>query len=98
MDISYTLQDIIFEWDEAKADSNFQKHKVSFEMSCEIFFDPFLQSKEAEFIDEEWREVIVRATGTLRLPYVAYTLRDDRIRIISARNVSKKERNEYENQ
>ncbi|MCD9187914.1 MAG: BrnT family toxin [Pyrinomonadaceae bacterium] len=98
MDISYTLQDIRFEWDETKADSNIEKHKVSFETSCEVFFDPFLQSKEVELIDNELREVIVGATENLRLLYVAYTLRDDKIRIISARNVTKKERNEYENQ
>ncbi len=98
MDISYTLQGIHFEWDEAKAVSNSQKHKISFEMSCEIFFDPFLQSKDAEFIDNEWREVVIGATEKLRLLYVPYILRDDKIRIISVRNVTKKERNDYENQ
>lgn len=97
MDISYTLQDISFEWDEAKAVSNFSKHKVSFETACEVFFDPFLQGKDAEFIDDEWREVVIGADKNLRLFYVAYTLRDDKFRIISARNVTKKERNDYEN-
>ena len=97
MNISYTLQDISFEWDEAKAAANFSKHKVSFETACEVFFDPFLQSKVAEFIDEEWREVVIGATENLRLFYVAYTLRDDKFRIVSARNVTKKERNDYEN-
>lgn len=98
MDISYTLQDIIFEWDEAKADSNIEKHNVSFETACEVFFDPFLQSKDVELIDNELREIVVGTTKNLRLLYVAYTLREDKIRIISARNVTKKERIEYENQ
>lgn len=98
MDFSYTLEEIHFEWDETKADSNIEKHKVSFETACEVFLDPFLQSKEVELIDDELREVVVGATETLRLLYVAYTLRDDKIRIISARNITKKERIEYENQ
>ena len=97
MDIRYTLQDISFEGDEAKAVSNFSKHKVSFETACEVFFDPFLQSKDVEFIDKEWREIVIGAAENLRLIYVAYTLRDDKFRIISARNVTKKERNDYEN-
>ena len=98
MNIGYNLQDINFEWDEMKADSNIQKHKVSFEAACEVFFDPFVQSRNAEFIDDEWRETIVGATENMRLLYVAYTLRDDKIRLISARNITKPERNEYENQ
>jgi uncharacterized protein len=69
MDINYTLQDISFEWDEAKAASNFSKHKVSFETACEVFFDPFLQSKDAEFIDKEWREAVVGAAESLHLLY-----------------------------
>ncbi len=97
MDISYTLQDIHFEWDETKAVSNFQKHQISFEAACEVFFDPFLQSKNVEFIDNEWREIVIGATGNVRLLFVAYTLRDDKFRIISARNVTKNERTDYEN-
>lgn len=98
MDISYNLQDINFEWDEAKALSYIQKHSVAFETACKVFFDPFLQSRDGEFIDDALREVIIGTTESLRLLYVAYTLRDDKIRIISARNVTKTERNEYENQ
>lgn len=98
MDIEYNYQGIHFEWNEEKAESNIQKHKVSFEMACEIFFDPFLQSKDAEFIDNELREIITGANESLQILYVAYTMREDKIRIISARTVTKKERNEYENQ
>lgn len=98
MNVGYTLQDIHFEWDEEKADLNFRKHHVLFQTACEVFFDPFLQSKDVEMIEDELREIIVGAIKKLRLLYVAYTLRDDKIRIISARNVTKKERHDYENQ
>lgn len=98
MNVVYTLQSIDFEWNNEKAVFNIQKHEVSFESACEVFFDPFLQSKDNEFIDGEQREIIIGATEKLRLLYVAYTMRDDKIRIISARNVTRKERLEYENQ
>jgi uncharacterized DUF497 family protein len=98
MNISYTLRGINFEWDEAKSTSNFSKHKVSFETACEIFFDPFLVGKDIELIDDEPRETVVGATENFRLIYVAYTIRDEKVRIISARFVTKQERNSYENQ
>lgn len=98
MDISYNLQGIDFEWDETKAALNTRKHGISFEIACEIFLDPFVQSKENELIDVELREIIIGSTENLRLLYIAYTMRDEKIRLISARVATKKERNEYENQ
>lgn len=44
MDIRYTLQGILFEWDADKAAHNFSKHQVPFETACEVFFDPFVIS------------------------------------------------------
>jgi hypothetical protein len=51
-----------------------------------------------EFIDDEMREIVIGATANLRLLYFAYTMRTETIRIISARPVTKQERNSYENQ
>lgn len=41
MDIVYRLQDVEFEWDSNKAQSNIEKHGVTFEEATEVFFDPF---------------------------------------------------------
>jgi uncharacterized protein len=41
MDIVYRLQGVEFEWDNNKAQSNIEKHGVTFEEATEIFFDPF---------------------------------------------------------
>lgn len=41
MDITHRLQDVEFAWDEDKANSNIQKHGVTFEEAAEVFFDPF---------------------------------------------------------
>ena len=98
MDISYNLRGIDFEWDEANATVNFSRHKVSFETACEVFGDPFLVAGSVEFIEGEERQTVVEASANLRLLYVAYTIRDEAIRIISARSTTRPERNSYENQ
>ena len=98
MDIGYTLRGIDFEWDEAKAAANFSKHKVSFETAVEVFFDPFLVGGGVEIIKGEQRETVVGAAENLRILYVVYTIRNEIIRIIPARVVTKPERNRYENQ
>jgi uncharacterized protein len=41
MDVTYQLQGVLFEWDETKAQTNIQKHGVTFEEAAEVFFDPF---------------------------------------------------------
>jgi len=93
----YELQGIQFEWDSYKADTNFQKHGVSFDTACEAFFDPFVQGTDVEEVDEEFREAIIGMTVAWKLLYVVYTIRnDDKFRIISARPVTKNERKKYE--
>lgn len=98
MDISYNLRGIDFEWDEVKAAANFSKHKVSFETACKVFGDPFLVAGDVEIIDDEERQTVIGASANLRLLYVAYTIRDESIRVIPARTVTRPERNSYENQ
>jgi uncharacterized protein len=95
--IEYKLQGIHFEWDSPKSDSTVQKHGFSFGTACEAFFDPFLQSVEVEEVDEEFREAIMGMTVAWKLLFVVYTIRsEDKIRIISARPVTKSERIKYE--
>jgi len=98
MNIRYTLHNVAFEWDGKKAAINFRQHEISFELACEAFFDPFVCYLEDEEIDGELRETIIGLTTTWQLLYVVYVLRDDIIRIISARLVTKAERDTYENQ
>jgi uncharacterized DUF497 family protein len=73
-----------------------RKHDVSFEVACEAFFDPFLRYLEDETVDGEVRETIVGMTENWRLLYVVYVLREDMVRIVSARRVTKSERKWYE--
>jgi uncharacterized DUF497 family protein len=98
MNIKYTLHDIIFEWDEKKAAANLRKHNISFELACEAFFDPFVCYVDDEILDGELRETIIGLTTSWHLSYVVYVLRDDTIRIVSARSVTNAEKELYENQ
>jgi uncharacterized protein len=74
-----------FEWDDAKAARNIRAHRVTFEMACDAFSDPFI----VEWIDEGQDESEERfaALGMVdgRLLFASYTIRGERIRIISAR-------------
>ena len=93
----YEFQGIQFEWDSYKADTNFQKHGISFDTACEAFFDPFVQSADVEEVDEEFREAIIGMTVAWKLLYVVYTIRnEEKFRIISARPVTKSGRKKYE--
>ena len=92
------LQDVAFEWDSQKAATNFRKHKVRFELACEAFFDPFICYLDEEIVGSELRERLVGLTTTWLLLLIVYVIRDDVIRIISARTVTKAEREIYENQ
>ncbi|KAA0269784.1 MAG: BrnT family toxin [Chloroflexi bacterium] len=98
MKTTYKLEDIDFEWDSEKAETNVQKHGVSFMEACEIFFDPFIRSVEPQEEKGETRDAAIGLTRKWRLLYVAYVWRRLAIRIISARKATKAERKKYENQ
>ncbi|UBF24377.1 BrnT family toxin [Kovacikia minuta CCNUW1] len=86
-----------FEWDESKADANLKKHGVSFEEAKTVFDNPMavIFDDEAHSIDEQ-REIIIGHSRRNRLLLVSFTERSDSIRIISARSVTQREREDYE--
>ncbi|MDE2697384.1 MAG: BrnT family toxin [Gemmatimonadota bacterium] len=95
MSILYQLQDIEFQWDENKAQSNLLKHGIAFEEAAEVFFDPFHQTGDAS-TDDEQRDFIVGYSLLQRILLVVYVERDQRTRIISARRATRHERKLYE--
>lgn len=89
-----------FEWDPPKAARNKAKHKLSFELAKEVFFDPFVLTEldGYEHGEERWRTI--GAIGSA-LVLVIHTTRENEageevIRIISARRAEPKERRHYE--
>ncbi len=98
-DITHVVQEILFEWDIQKAIANVGKHRVSFEAACDAFFDPFLYVvDEEEYIVDELREKIIGMTDDWRLLFVVYVMKDERIRLISAREATNTEKVLYETQ
>ena len=86
-------------WDEAKARANLQKHGVSFEDAKTVFRDSLSDtSDDPDHSDAEDRFIILGMTTTNRLLFVSFTIRDNAIRLISARQATKRERKIYEEQ
>ncbi len=98
MDIYYELHNITFVWDENKARTNLIKHDgVTFEQAAEAFFDPFLKVVDASRSDEA-RDAVIGLDTRWNLLFVVHVeIRDDEIRIISARKATRRERFDYEN-
>lgn len=86
-----------FEWDPEKADSNYRKHEVLFVEARSVFNDPLLLITEDQ--EHSIGELRLRAIGyseTSRVLVVVYTERADVIRIISAREATRREKKAYE--
>lgn len=86
-----------FEWDETKAESNEQKHGVSFEEAASVFGDPLaLTFSDPDHSLGEKRWLTFGVSCTDRLLLVAHAERGRAIRIISARKATRHERGIYE--
>lgn len=89
-----------FEWDQGNARKN-ERHDVSQSEAEQVFFDPRLfVASDANHSTDEPRYHALGSTLEGRPLHVTFTLRADltRIRVISARDVHRKERNLYERQ
>lgn len=90
---------MVFEWDDAKNESNLKKHGISFNDARSVFADPLAVSRLDSHSDEpRWQ--IIGHWGSSIMVLVVYTIRQnddsDSIRIISARQASAVERRQYE--
>ncbi|MEW5768258.1 MAG: BrnT family toxin [bacterium] len=86
-----------FEWDPDKAASNLKRHKVSFEEAATVFQDRLsVTVADPDHSTEEDRWIIVGLSHRFRLLIVSHTERGNRIRIINARELTPRERKEYE--
>ncbi|MCX6155226.1 MAG: BrnT family toxin [Candidatus Kapabacteria bacterium] len=86
-----------FEWDNEKAASNLIKHKVSFEEAATVFDDALsVTFPDPDHSIKELREITIGYSLKNRVLLVFSTERNNKIRIFSAREASKKERKLYE--
>ncbi len=91
---------ILFEWDEAKAESNRRKHGVSFDLAVQVFDDPHGMAKQDRIEDGEPRWQTIGMVEGVVVLLVGHTVQeeefDEIIRIITARKATRKERERYE--
>ena len=86
-----------FDWDDGNRSKNWHKHRVTDKECEEVFTDPSLKiAKDVLHSRQESRFVLIGKTGGKRILYVVFTARGEKIRIISARDLNKKERKLYE--
>jgi len=86
-----------FEWDEGKAVLNLKKHAVSFSEASTVWEDHFnIEFFDHEHSAEENRFLMVGESSDSRLLIISFTERENKIRIISARELTPAERRAYE--
>ena len=82
------------EWDPAKATANLRKHRIDFADAATVLHDDEAITIHDEHPHEtRWLTLGMDALG--RILVVAYTLRHDRVRLISARRATRREQKQY---
>jgi uncharacterized DUF497 family protein len=90
---------IDFEWDPRKATTNLGKHAVAFSEAATVFRNPLsITAYDPDHSEEEDRFITVGTSVAGRFLIVAHTDRGPRTRIISARQLTRAEREAYENE
>jgi hypothetical protein len=88
-----------FNWDEANIDKNWLKHKVSPAECEQVFFNrPLVVQEDIVHSTTEQRFYALGRTDSKRTLFIAFTVRKNLIRVISARDVSRKEKEVYKNE
>ena len=86
-----------FDWDESNLLKNWEKHGVSVSECEQVFFNrPLLAQPDDRHSNVEIRFYVLGQSDTGRLLFVVFTIRDQKLRVISARDMSRKERRSYE--
>ena len=86
-----------FQWDEGNTEKNWLQHQVSQGEAEQVFFNRPLVVVEGEQRAElRWRYYALGQTDANRLLFIVFTIREELIRVISARPMSRRERRVYE--
>ena len=85
-----------FEWDEWNIDKNWVAHEVTPQEAEQVFFNtPLIVADDQKHSRTEKRYFVLGQTDEDRCLFIAFTLREGRIRVISARDMNRKERKVY---
>ena len=84
-----------YQWDRNKALTNLNKQGIDFADAVSVFADELAISiYDPRFAED--RFIIIGMDAFSRILVVVYTLRDDEIRLLSARKATRNERRQYE--
>jgi len=85
-----------FQWDKGNSEKNWKRHKVTRNECEQVFFNiPLIIADDKKHSDEEKRWYLLGQTDSSRFLFIAFTIRKNLIRIISARDMNKKEKDVY---
>lgn len=95
--LALLLECIGFDWDQGNAEKNWIRHQVS-QAECEELFlnDPLVVAPDEKHSGAEPRYYVLGQTDAGRALFVVVTIRAKLIRVISARDMSKREAKEYQ--
>ena len=86
-----------FDWDEGNVRKNWESHRVTQQEAEQIFFNrPLIVADGVRHSEAERRYHVLGQTDEDRALFVAFTVRDERSRVISARDMSRRERKVYQ--
>ena len=91
----HIIKTVSFEWDAAKARANLRKHGIDFADAATALEDQSALTMQDALSGEEERWITLGMDALGRVLAVVYTFRDDKIRLISARRATPRERYQY---
>ncbi len=88
---------VVFDWDTGNSDKNWVKHKVEKQESEEVFVNkPLLTYEDPEHSKTEKRFQAMGVTNKNRGLFLIFTIRNEKVRVISVRDMNRKEEKTYE--
>jgi uncharacterized DUF497 family protein len=86
-----------FDWDSGNIDKNWRKHRVHSSECEEVFFnEPYYVTEDVGHSGTEQRFYLLGVTNAGRRLFVVFIIRNNKIRVISARDMSHREKEVYE--
>lgn len=85
-----------FQWDEGNSDKNWYLHQVTDSECEEVFFNlPLIIAPDIKHSQHETRYYALGRTDADRWLFIAFTVRDNLIRVVSARDMNQREARKY---
>jgi uncharacterized protein len=85
-----------FDWDDANLEKNWDRHRVAFWEAEEVFFnEPLLVGPDLDHSERERRYLALGHTDAGRFLFIGFTIRRHLVRVISARDMTRKETRAY---